>query len=106
VEFQEETEDVLEGNHNFEDWFHEMYEIDTHYEYPKKVFEMDVRRFYEKQYGLRVGSTNCKDALKSFGMYRYSKDEMIRDRNTNYKGKLLGFRIKEDKRQEMESECF
>ena len=51
-------------------------------------------------------TANCKDALKSFGMYRYSKDEMIRDRNTNYKGKLLGFRIKEDKRQEMESECF
>ena len=106
VEFQEETEDVLEGNHNFEDWFHEMYEISTDYEYPKKVFEMDVRRFYEKQYGLRVGSTNCKDALKSFGMYQYSKDEMIRDRNTNYKGKLLGFRIKEGKRQEMESDCF
>ena len=39
-------------------------------------------------------TANCKDALKSFGMYRYSKDEMIRDRNTNYKGKLLGFRIK------------
>ena len=51
-------------------------------------------------------TANCKDALKSFGMYRYSKDEMIRDRNANYKGKLLGFRIKEEKRQEMESECF
>ena len=44
-------------------------------------------------------TANCKDALKSFGMYWYSKNEMIRDRNTNYKGRLLGFRIKEDKRR-------
>jgi len=101
VEFQEETEDVLEGNHNFEDWFHDMYEIGRDYEYPKKVFEMDIKYYYEKENGLRLGSTNGKDALKSFGMYRYSKDEMIRDRNTNYKGKLIGFRMKEEKRNEM-----
>ena len=49
---------------------------------------------------MRNSHPNRKDVLKSFGMYRYSKDEMIRDRNTNYKGKLLGFRIKEEKRQE------
>ena len=101
VEFQEETEDVLEGNHNFEDWFHDMYEIGSDYEYPKKVFEMDIKYYYEKENGLRLGSTNGKDALKSFGMYRYNKDEMIRDRNTNYKGKLIGFRMKEEKRSEM-----
>ena len=63
----------------------------------KNILQVCFHLYIKKQ------PINYKDALKSFGMYRYNKDEMIRDRNTNYKGKLIEFRMKEEKRNEMYS---
>ena len=73
-EFEEERQHVLSGNHTFQEWFEEHYEVSEGYRYPKKIFDEEVQKEYEKQCNLPVGSVNVRDCLKSIDMYHYDKN--------------------------------
>jgi len=95
-EFEEERQDVLSGNHTFQEWFEEHYEVSEGYRYPKKIFDEEVQKEYEKQCNLPVGSVNVRDCLKSIDMYHYDKNMRFTFDNAKYRGLYLGFQRKRD----------
>jgi hypothetical protein len=98
-EFEEEKRDVLSGNHNFQEWFEDHYERSGNYRYPKRVFDLEVQREYEKQYNIQVGSVNVRDCLKSMDIYRYDKNMRLKFGDMQYRGiYLLDFNENEKKR--------
>ena len=82
--------------HTFQEWFEEHYEVSEGYRYPKKIFDEEVQKEYEKQCNLPVGSVNVRDCLKSIDMYHYDKNMRFTFDNAKYRGLYLGFQRKRD----------
>lgn len=95
-EFEEERQDVLSGNHTFQEWFEEYYEVSEGYRYPKKLFDVEIQKEYEKQRNFPVGSVNVRDCLKSIDMHHYDKNMRFTFDNAKYRGVYLGFQRKRD----------
>ena len=87
-----EREEIM---YHFEKWFFEGYEISDLFKYPKKVFEAQVRN-YEDVHGIRSGSINIKEFLKSINLFRYDKNNKKLYRGVEYRGLYLGFRLIEE----------
>jgi len=80
--------------HTFQEWFEEHYEVSEGCRYPKKIFDAEVQKEYEKQCNLPVGSVNVRDCLKSIDMYHYDKNMRLNIGDIKYRGMYLGFQRK------------